>query len=273
MNTENRDFVIERFERQLSEKNDEIETIKKTLRDSILHELRNDIKNDLEINNRLVKIEQAIKEITSNINGIMDELFDQKSQIRSLKRSGMRDMEQLSTQQRPSPAQTPAENIMTGDNGRGQNRETGTFTDSLFRAGQEVQPVEVHSGSPANPEINHTSQNEMKKNHQWRSSPADPVVKMEICDIKPEAEGPLNHSETKNPLEMASGNSIKSEYIVASSKDIPKKQAVRENRQNTECEYIVAEETDSKRKTKETEYETVEDREDEDTVVTTLRKK
>lgn len=84
MNSENRDFIIERLERQLKEKEAEIEDIKTTLRDSILREIRSDLKSDLDINNRIVQLEQKVQALSSNVNGIMDELFDQKSMIRSL---------------------------------------------------------------------------------------------------------------------------------------------------------------------------------------------
>ena len=58
MSVENRDFVIERLERQLQDKDNEFEELKVTLRDSIMTELRRDLQNDLDMNNRLTKIEQ-----------------------------------------------------------------------------------------------------------------------------------------------------------------------------------------------------------------------
>lgn len=85
MNTENRDFVIERLERQLKEKETELDDIKTNLRESILREIRSDLKNDLDFNNRITQLEHKFQSLSSNLNGIMDELLDQKSMIRSLK--------------------------------------------------------------------------------------------------------------------------------------------------------------------------------------------
>ncbi|MBW6471208.1 MAG: hypothetical protein K0A90_08320 [Methanosarcinaceae archaeon] len=83
MSIENRDFVIERLERRLHDKDQEFEELKVTLRDSIMTELRRDLQNDLDINNRLVKIEQKVVELSNTLNGMMDELLDQKSELRS----------------------------------------------------------------------------------------------------------------------------------------------------------------------------------------------
>nr|HML26830.1 hypothetical protein [Methanomethylovorans sp.] len=108
MNGENRDFIIERLERQLREKETEIDEIKRSLRDSILTELRSEFKNDLDINNRLSKVENRIQELANNLNGVMDELLDQKSLIRSFKKSALERREQDSSisVQPPAPVAT-----------------------------------------------------------------------------------------------------------------------------------------------------------------------
>ena len=108
MNGENRDFIIERLERQLREKETEIDEIKRSLRDSILTELRSEFKNDLDINNRLSKVENRIQELANNLNGVMDELLDQKSLIRSFKKSALERREQDSSTslQPPAPVAT-----------------------------------------------------------------------------------------------------------------------------------------------------------------------
>ncbi len=300
MNTENRDFVIERLERQLSEKEDEIETIKKTLRESILHELRNDIKNDLEINNRLIKVEQSIKEVTNNINGIMDELFDQKSQIRDLKRICIKG------DKIPAPAHKRIsgqadDNVVSLTNGSRTTRSSAPFTDSLFSTGQDAGTVKGNAGTVkgnagtvkgnagtvkgkgdginVTPIAGACGNRQKAVPGQWESfsdrSSDRSVVKMEIQDINEDSEKPV--IELNKEGTPSSGGSpeniVRSEYIVADSKDIPKRTPSQKDTPVEKCEYIVAEESDSKRSKKESEYETVEDREDEDTVITIMRKK
>lgn len=94
MNGDNKDFIIEKLERKLKEKDLEIEETKRSLHDSILNELR----NDLDINNRLLKLENKIQELSTNYNGVMDELLDQKSLIYSLKKSLSEKKENVSTE-------------------------------------------------------------------------------------------------------------------------------------------------------------------------------
>lgn len=80
MNGENKDFIIKNLEKKLREKELEIEDMKKSIHDSLLDELR----NDLDFDNRILKLENKVQELTNNYNGVMNELLDQKSLINLL---------------------------------------------------------------------------------------------------------------------------------------------------------------------------------------------
>lgn len=248
MSSENRDFVIERLERKLAEKEEEIETISSKLHDSIMKELREDLKNDLDINNRLIKIEQKVQELSSNMSGIMDELLDQKSQLRNLGTDSSKEAsEPFKVTATKDPFKPLAPNTTEG---RGQANK-GNLANTLF----SNKKPETAAVSEMKAATHGTS-----SGSQW-SKLVDPnEVNMEIREIS-----------CREPVQEPPA-SIPTEYIVAEGGDAPG------NRNHLappedECEYIVAEEGKPSRTLSETEYETVEDRDDEDTVVTTTRRK
>ncbi|WP_440953265.1 hypothetical protein [Methanococcoides sp. FTZ1] len=258
MGSENRDFVIERLERKLAEKEEEIEIISSKLHDSIVKELRKEMKSDLDINNRLVKIEQKVQEISSNLSGIMEELLDQKSQLRSLSRPAPK------TEQNPfetisiqnpfnSPAQKTEEIPVTTNK--------GNLADTLFgqkKAEPAARPLMGFTDSPL-PEMKEPIR-ETTSTPQWSKLVDPKEVNMEIRDI--------SHPE---PIQETARN-IATEYIVAEGGDVPANSNYPTPR-GDECEYIIAEEGSPSRTLSESEYETVEDRNDEDTVITTTRRK
>ncbi|AKB86066.1 hypothetical protein [Methanococcoides methylutens] len=258
MGSENRDFVIERLERKLAEKEEEIETISNKLHDSIMKELREDLKNDLDINNRLVKIEQKVQELASNMSGIMDELLDQKSQIRNLGTGSSKPTpEPFKVTATQDPFKPPAPKATEGST----QTNKGNLADTLFgnKRTETAAIPEKKFTEPAVPEMKTATQG-TSSGSQW-SKLVDPnEVNMEIRDIG-----------AREPVQEPPA-SIPAEYIVADGGDVPG------NRSHSvppedECEYIVAEEGTPSRTLSETEYETVEDRDDEDTVVTTTRRK
>lgn len=82
-----RDIIIERLERKLAEKEHEIANLKDTLKESILEELRTEIKEILEFNKRIIGLEKKINEMSNTMDGLMRELLDQKSTLISLQKS------------------------------------------------------------------------------------------------------------------------------------------------------------------------------------------
>lgn len=258
MSSENRDFVIERLERKLAEKEEEIETISNKLHDSIMKELREDLKNDLDINNRLIKIEQKVQELSSNVSGIMDELLDQKSQLRSLDTgSSKASPEPFKVTATQDPFKPPAPKATEGT----AQTSKGNLANTLFgnkRTETSAVPEKKFT-EPAVPEMKAASQG-TSSGSQWSKLVDPKEVNMEIREIS-----------SREPVQEPPAN-IQTEYIVAEGGDVPG------NRNHSapaedECEYIVAEEGKPSRTLSETEYETVEDRDDEDTVVTTTRRK
>lgn len=220
-----RDFVIERLEKQLLQKNEEVEQIKNTLRDSIIRELRDDLRNDLEINNRLIKLEQKVQELTNTMSGVMDELLDQKSMIQKIKNPGKE--ESVPIESRP---------------------RTG-ISDNLFGRREPPKPPVIEKVEPEELSI---------------PEPEKPrrTMSFNIRDINEDGQeaAPEPAVETKSDL-----------LIVPENKSASGK--FKEQAENEDCEYIIAEEGSHLRRKQENEFETVENREDEDTVITTTRRK
>lgn len=297
MSAENRDFVIERLEKKLAEKDEEIETMGSTLRDSIMRELRNDLKNDLDINNRLNKIEQDVKELSSNISGMLDELLDQKSQLRSLvdtsSKTGVKVAKATNDVASSAAAQVPVGS--TPDS-------ISRLTDSLFGKRSHSSPNET-SPSPnvQAAESKPTAPREWPGESKAATSGAWPGEARPTASQSPPSSNSQNTSNSPSsptPPSSSWGNladsggvnmnireveseeppqrkveSVPSEYIVASDVGFSTGPAITPRPKSDDCEYIVAEEGESLRRRSETEFETVEDRDDEDTVITTTRKK
>ncbi len=219
-----RDFVIERLEKQLLQKSEEVDQIKNTLRDSIIRELRDDLRSDLEINNRLIRLEQKVQELTNTVSGVMDELLDQKSMMMIIK--------------------TPEKEV----NKPVESRKHSGISDSLFVRRDPPTPpvievVKVEENVPIEPEKPKRTMN------------------FNIRDINENVQ-----ENIPEPVEQ------KDDYIIVPDNTANKCRDA-EPVQNEDCEYIVAEERSRLRKKQETEFETVESRDDEDTVIITTHKK
>jgi hypothetical protein len=84
--SENRDILVERLEQKLVAKEREINELNKSLKESIIAELREGMKEDLDFDKRISAIEKKVKEIGLSFDGVMKELLDQKTVIHDLKR-------------------------------------------------------------------------------------------------------------------------------------------------------------------------------------------
>jgi hypothetical protein len=249
MSTENRDLIIERLERQLADKEHEYEEIKASLRDSILRELRRELQNDLDLNNRISKLEQKLTELSNNVTGIMDELLDQKTVLRSASR--MLDKGETAAKSQlpvavPQPQPAPAPPVSASP------PEQPAYMKSPFpKPRQPASSTTVHTrdvptSTPRKPQTN---------------------VHLNIRDAAPRPEPKPPAPETKT------------EYIVARS-DIRGNESSARSLQKHHIppvfntgEYIIAEDKKTRRTVSHTPYEDVESREDEDVEITTSRSK
>ncbi|WP_340820208.1 hypothetical protein [Methanolobus sp. WCC4] len=287
MNTENRDFVIERLERQLKEKESEIDDIKTNLRESILREIRSDLKTDLDFHNRIVELERKVQAMNNNINGVMDELLDQKSMIRSLKETPVpkpvvekKTSVEIPEKDAPQATATPVP----------KSAPTPAPAPKLYRP--EPKPVETSPLPPKEEQVPSPS-----------AVPSAPVSARPAPKVSAPSAGPMNSKVTirsdedapaaRTPVPSSSNvrfnvreiPSVKppempepehrSEYIIAETDDERQLRLSGDSRRDTKnCNYIVAEEdTPASCNDEDSEYETVESREDEDAVVVTTRRR
>lgn len=247
MSVENRDFVIERLERQLQDKDSEFEELKVTLRDSIMTELRRDLQNDLDMNNRLTKIEQKVLELSNTLSGMMDELLDQKSELRSTRN-------------------------MIGQ--KNSNNTSIVHKESATLAVQKPVPkpqTQPNSNTIVQPNISNTPTQPRATVSMSRPNPAEArkpnKPQFNIREVKRE------EPEPKIPEPEP-----KTEYIIADSgKEHPGHRAnkVRSSTKSNRSEYIIAKDKKDVRRESQTEHgvETVEKRDGEDVEITTTRKK
>ncbi|MEA1985374.1 MAG: hypothetical protein U9N13_06950 [Euryarchaeota archaeon] len=285
MDTANRDFVIERLERQLSEKDDELEHIKNTLRESIVREIRSDLKNDLDINNRIIKLEQKMQEIANNLNGVMDELLDQKSMMRSLGHNPATNTNRQDAGSQSQPGEKQDETTQIQPHATTYPlRSAPPQASDAARTREHTEPhTTIATGDREGETILHRSRREWPTHDQNTTpplqqgsdqTPASPTmprdrrskeVHFNIRDVEQDT-----HYET--PTEDMSQTEDDSEYIVAESTE-HSGTPIADNNENDNCEYIVADEKNPMRREVEKEFETVEDREDEDTVIITMHKR
>ncbi|WP_292468090.1 hypothetical protein [Methanolobus sp.] len=269
MNTENRDFVIERLERQLKEKEAELDDIKTNLRESILREIRSDLKNDLDFHNRIVQLERKVQSLSSNLNGIMDELLDQKSMLRSLGELSV--PRERKVDQRIS-VMPPVEETTTPKVYRPEPKPVESSVPSL--KSEPVPPSQVNpsvtqsvpkdvipSAKPINSRVSVRSDDKTSVSGS-RSESSSSNVHFNIREVPP-----VKQPEMSEPAH-------RSEYIIAETDDERKLRLDTTSRKEvSSCNYIVAEEDKPTCQDPGDEYETVEAREDEDAVVVTTRRK
>ena len=244
MSVENRDFVIERLERQLQDKDSEFEELKVTLRDSIMTELRRDLQNDLDMNNRLTKIEQKVSELSNTLSGMMDELLDQKSELRSTRNMiGQKNTSIVHKESATLAVQKPVPKPQTQPNSNTIVQPNISNTPTQPRATVSMsRPNPVEARKPNKPQFN-------------------------IREVKRE------EPEPKIPKPQP-----KTEYIIADSGKEHPGHMVNKDRLSTKSnrsEYIIAEDKKDVRRESQTEHgvETVEKRDGEDVEITTTRKR
>ena len=85
MISENRDILVERLEHKLAAKEREINDLNDSLKASIIAELRDGMKDDLDFDKRFSALETKVKDIGLSFDGVMKELLDQKTVIMDLK--------------------------------------------------------------------------------------------------------------------------------------------------------------------------------------------
>ena len=247
MSIENRDFVIERLERQLQDKDQEFEELKVTLRDSIMTELRRDLQNDLDMNNRLTKIEQKVIELSNTLSGMMDELLDQKSEIRSTRNLiGQKNSNNRSIVNKESaiPAvQTPVSKPQAQPN-----------TNSILQPPIPNTPTQP----PATASMSQPNTVEARKPNK---------AQFNIREVK------RKETEPKIPEPEP-----ETEYIIADSGKEHPGHRVNKDRSSTKSnrsEYIIAEDKKDVQREPQTEHgvESIEKRDGEDVEITTTRKR
>ena len=91
MISENRDILIERLEHKLSEKEREIDEMRDSLKESIIIELREGMKDDLDFDKRISNLEKKVKDMGLAYDGVMKELLDQKIVIQDFKKKYIKD--------------------------------------------------------------------------------------------------------------------------------------------------------------------------------------
>jgi hypothetical protein len=291
MNTENRDFVIERLERQLKEKEAELDDIKTNLRESILREIRSDLKNDLDFNNRIAQLERKVQSINSNLNGIMDELLDQKSMIRALKElpvSKERKAEPKATLNlTPDPAPAPKVEKPVSEAAPVEYSSPRVYRPEpkpVSASNNASQPKSVSPSSmvpPSNPSVPKDP-----ASYASKSNPKVSIRSAEPEQVSRQAPASQSSNMSFNVREVPSVKrpeipepEPRSEYIIAETDDERQMRLNRTSRQERDsCNYIVAEEDKpdscNDKNNKDSDYESIEAREDEDAVImTTTRKK
>ncbi|MGP8319623.1 MAG: hypothetical protein ACT6FD_02360 [Methanosarcinaceae archaeon] len=241
MSVENRDFIVERLERQLLDKDHEFEELKFTLRDSIINELRRELQNDLAINNRMTKIEQKVTELSNTLNGMMDELLDQKSELRSIR-------------------------IKIGQKNNGISSSINKTSIIPAESNNIQKPVITQpyiTKTPAQPLV---PDNPVTSQSNYGSTRNPNKAQFNIRDIKKDMPEP----EKTQP-------EPKTEYIIAESGDSTMNRVLnnRSQAENIRSEYIVAEDKKDMQRDSRIKrgVDVVEKRNSEDVEITTTRKK
>lgn len=295
MNTENRDFVIERLERQLKEKEAELDDIKTNLRESILREIRSDLKNDLDFNNRIAQLERKVQSLSSNLNGIMDELLDQKSMIRSLKESSVSNERKVEPKTTPSLAANltpnPAPKV---EKPVSEAAPVEYSSPRVYRP--EPKPVSASSSASQPKSVSPSSMVppsnlSVPKEPASYASQSHPKVSIRSAEPEPFSRQTPTSQSSNMRFNVREVPSVKrpeipepeprSEYIIAETDDERQMRLNRTSRQERDsCNYIVAEEdkpasrNDNTHNNEDSDYDSIEAREDEDAVImTTTRRK
>jgi hypothetical protein len=104
--SENRDILVERLEHKLVAKEREISELNDSLKESIIAELREGMKEDLDFDKRISAIESKVRDIGLSFDGVMKELLDQKTIIQDLKKKYLKKDVENSAQPVDQPDKT-----------------------------------------------------------------------------------------------------------------------------------------------------------------------
>ncbi|APH38842.1 DUF7518 family protein [Methanohalophilus halophilus] len=232
MESGQRDLIIERLEKQIRNKEEEISDIKTNLKSSIITELREELRNDMDINKRLVELEQQVKEISTNINGILEELLDQKSRIREM---------ELANKQQPVEREADAWSKY--------EEETASPDANTEEKEPVPQPAETSDDAPE------------KSREQKRK----PRMHFQIRDVDKMMPPEKNQENEVSEEE-------KDEYIVAESENRKVEKTIKPETQNENCEYIIAGDKGPLENKNECEYETVENKDEDSEIIVRKKK-
>ncbi|WP_462272691.1 DUF7518 family protein [Methanohalophilus sp.] len=234
MESRQRDLIIERLEKQISNKEEEISDIKTNLKSSIMTELREELRNDMDINKRLVELEQQVKEISTNINGILEEVLDQKSRISEIEQAN-----------KPQA-------MDKGANAWSKYVEETVSQDAYAEEKEpEPQPAETSNDYP-------------KKSQPSPEQKRKPRMHFQISDVD-------KMMPSEKDQEKEDSEEDKDEYIVAESENRKVEKTIKPETQNENCEYIIAGDKGPLENKKECEYETVENKDEDSEII--VRKK
>lgn len=118
---ENRDILVERLEQKLVAKEREISERNDSLKESIIAELREGMKEDLDFDKRISAIETKVRDIGLSFDGVMKELLDQKTILQDLKKKYLKnDVEN------PAPANDQPDKTDTLSTWYENTRKNGT---------------------------------------------------------------------------------------------------------------------------------------------------
>ena len=262
MSSENRDFVIERLEKQIAEKDNEIKKIKDSLKDSIIEEIHQEIDVHQNVHNngtgdvdelkkRVDNLEYKVKELGKTLDGMMEELLDQKSVLKSLE----------------NQSQTPQTHSETINSSK---------TESLVSDDIKTEPI----GNPSGSKISEYTRRFTGKNNQnlhtntetkQDSEPEQPQDQSLDDEIEEsdESEYIIAESGDKKSHKNKSSSSS-SEYIIAESGEKGSSKKGRSKKKSKE--YIVADGRESSNVPENDDKENVESRESEDAEIITNNK-
>jgi hypothetical protein len=198
-------------------------------------ELREELRNDMDINKRLLGLEQQIKEISTNINGILEELLDQKSRIR-----------EMELENKPQAVEKGVD--------AWSKYEEETASQGAYAEEKEPAPGPAETSND-NPEKSRPSPEQKRK----------PRMHFQVRDVDKMVPSEKNQENEVSEEE-------KDEYIVAESENRKVEKTIKPETQNENCEYIIAGDRRPLENKNECEYETVENK-DEDSEIIVRKKK
>lgn len=258
MNSENRDFVIERLEKQVAEKDNEIKKIKNSLKDSIIEEIHQeldvpnvhntDTEDADELKKRVDNLEDKVKELGKTLDGMMEELLDQKSVLKSLENQSQTSHTHSETVNPSKTESLVTEDIKTDPIGNSSGSKISEYTRRF--TGKNNQNLHTNT----------TTKQVTEPRQPQNQSPDDEIEEPDESEYIIAESGDKKSHESKSKASS-------SEYIIAESGEKGSSKKGRPKKKSKE--YIVADGQDSSFVPEKNEKENVESREDEDAEIIT----